>query len=113
MSPQGAETPFPASIDLIRAENALEISWEDGVRSRYQGKVLRWACPCAECRGELGSPGRLDQRDELSEDEETLDQVGLIGQYALQITFRSGHGTGLYTFPHLRRLADASAASRG
>jgi DUF971 family protein len=110
---QPPETPFPASIDLIRGENALEITWEDGALTRYDGRQLRWACPCAECRGELGSPGRLDRPVELSADEESLDQVGLIGQYALQITFRSGHGTGLYTFSHLRRLADAGARSSG
>jgi DUF971 family protein len=33
-----------------------------------------------------------------------LDQVGLIGQYALQISFSSGHGTGIYPFGLLRRL---------
>jgi DUF971 family protein len=30
--------------------------------------------------------------------------VSLIGQYALQIAFQSGHATGLYTFSLLRSL---------
>lgn len=101
--------PFPTAVDLIRAENVLEIAWEDGGRSRATGAQLRWACPCAECKGEMGLPGRLAQLDQLPEDELALDQVGLIGQYALQISFRSGHGTGIYTFSHLRNLgSDAS-----
>lgn len=83
------------------------MAWEDGARTRYTGAQLRWACPCAECRGEMGVPGRLDRVEDLPEDELTLADVGLIGQYALQITFRSGHGTGIYSFVYLRQLADA------
>lgn len=83
------------------------MAWDDGARSRYDGAALRWACPCAECRGEMGVPGRLAHVSDLPEDELTLDQVGLIGQYALQISFRSGHGTGIYSFKYLRDLANA------
>lgn len=85
----------------------LEIAWEGGDRTRYPGRQLRWACPCAECRGEAGSPGRLDAKPQLSEEELQLDDVALIGQYALQIAFASGHGTGIYTFKYLRDLAGA------
>ena len=80
--------------------------WEDGVRTRYTGRQLRWACPCAECRGEAGVPGRLDRVAELGEDELKVTDVGLIGQYALQIGFASGHATGIYTFRYLRNLAE-------
>jgi DUF971 family protein len=96
--------PFPTAVDLVRAENVLEIAWDDGTRTRLTGERLRWACPCAECRGEMGMPGRLDARPELSGDELRLADVGLIGQYALQIGFASGHATGIYTFKHLRSL---------
>ncbi|MGH3026419.1 MAG: gamma-butyrobetaine hydroxylase-like domain-containing protein [Candidatus Dormibacteraceae bacterium] len=101
-----APDPFPTAIDLVRAENALHIEWEDGSRSTLSGATLRWACPCAECRGEMGVPGRLDRADDLPEDEMTLENAELIGQYALQIAFRSGHATGIYTFPTLRGLGE-------
>jgi DUF971 family protein len=101
--------PYPTSVDLVRADNTLDVTWEDGARSTYGGPDLRWACPCAECRGEMGVPGRLASATDLPEDELTLDQVGLIGQYALQITFRSGHGTGIYSFRYLRALADKAS----
>lgn len=84
----------------------LEIAWEDGAHTRYTGMQLRWACPCAACRGEAGVPGRLDKVAELSPDEMRLTDVGLIGQYALQIGFASGHTTGIYTFRYLRGLAE-------
>jgi DUF971 family protein len=84
----------------------MEIVWEDGVRTSYSGEQLRWACPCAECRGEAGSPGRLDRLKSLSADELRVKDVTLIGQYALQIAFESGHATGLYSFRLLRHLND-------
>ncbi len=80
------------------------MEWEDGHRSRYTGQRLRWACPCAECRGEMGNPGRLAHLDRLPEAELKLKEVGLIGQYALMIGFESGHATGIYTFRYLRDL---------
>ncbi|HKA12267.1 MAG TPA: DUF971 domain-containing protein [Candidatus Dormibacteraeota bacterium] len=98
--------PFPTTVDLVRADNILEIAWEDGARTSYAGRQLRWACPCAECRGEAGVPGRLDSAAELDEKELKVTDVGLIGQYALQIGFASGHATGIYTFRYLRNLAD-------
>jgi DUF971 family protein len=82
----------------------LEIAWEGGARTRHPGRQLRWACPCAECRGEGGSAGRLDGLRELPDEELQLTDVALIGQYALQIAFASGHGTGIYTFRYLRQL---------
>lgn len=102
--------PFPTQVDLVRAENALEIAWEDGSQTRFDGGRLRWACPCAECNGEMGTPGRLASAQELADDELALEEVGLIGQYALQLSFRSGHDTGIYTFAYLKRLSTEDAA---
>src|SRR5205823_2252583 len=96
----------------VRAENVLEITWEDGSQARLGGDRLRWACPCAECHGEMGTPGRLAEARDLPEEELALEEVGLIGQYALQLSFRSGHDTGIYTFAHLKHLSD-EATSRG
>ncbi len=98
---------MPTAVDLSRAENRLEITWEGGHRSVYGGEQLRWACPCAECKGEAGSPGRLDFVQELTPEETSLEDAGLIGQYALQLTFKDGHGTGLYSFKYLRALDES------
>jgi len=40
----------------------------------------------------------------LAPEELRIQDVSLIGQYALQIAFQSGHATGLYTFSLLRGL---------
>jgi len=82
----------------------MVVDWEDGHHSTYSGEQLRWACPCAECRGEAGAPGRLSRVKNLAPEELRIQDVSLIGQYALQIAFQSGHATGLYTFSLLRAL---------
>ena len=82
----------------------MAITWEDGTSSTYTGEQLRWACPCAECRGEAGMQGRLSRVKTLSEQELRIRDVTLVGQYALQIAYESGHATGIYTFSLLRHL---------
>jgi DUF971 family protein len=44
----------------------------------------------------------------LSDDELRIKDVTLVGQYAFQIAFDSGHATGLYTFRYLRGLGAAA-----
>lgn len=80
----------------------MQITWEDGTQTTFTGEQLRWACPCAECRGEAGLPGRLSRVQSLADDELRINDVALVGQYAFQIAFASGHATGLYTFRYLR-----------
>ena len=77
----------------------------------YPAERLRWACPCAECRGEMGSPGRLARVQSLSPEELNIKDVVLVGQYALQVAFESGHATGIYTFPYLRALGSSESRS--
>ena len=48
--------------------------------------------------------GRLDRAPTLADAELKLADVMLVGQYALQVAFESGHSTGIYTFRHLRSL---------
>lgn len=89
---------------MDRSTQLLTIQWDDGASTQLDGRTLRWACPCAECRGELGEPGKLDRADSLPPAEERVNDVWIVGQYALGISFESGHATGIYTFELLRRL---------
>jgi DUF971 family protein len=81
----------------------MDVTWEDGTKSTYTGEQLRWACPCAECRGEAGMPGRLSRVKSLSDAELKIHDVTLVGQYAIQVAFESGHASGIYTFHYLKR----------
>src|SRR5438132_10506598 len=88
----------------------MEITWEDGSRSTLSGEQLRWACPCAECRGEAGMAGRLSRVKTLSDAELRIRDVTLVGQYALQIAFESGNAPGNYPIAMLSRAVVTSHA---
>lgn len=85
------------------------MTWDDGLQSTFSGSRLRYACPCAECRGELGAPGRLDRGEALAPEELELVDVSLVGRYALQLAFASGHSTGIYSFRYLRQLGESGS----
>jgi len=99
---RGGEYLAPSSIHADRQAGELQIVWADGHRSVYDFVSLRWLCPCAFCRGEAGQPGWLDSDPTLSPEQVTLSDISLVGHYALQPIWADGHGTGFYTFEHLR-----------
>lgn len=98
-----AET-VPLSIDVSRADGMVTIEWNDGHTSAYVAHSLRWACPCAECQGEWGRPGRLSGISELVDDETVLTDVQAVGMYALMPVWASGHHTGIYSWDYLRSI---------
>jgi DUF971 family protein len=99
---KGGEYLTPKKIHADRAARELQVDWADGHRSVYDFTTLRWLCPCAFCRGEAGMPGWLDSNPELSDDQTTLTDMSMVGQYAVQPTWADGHHTGYYTFARLR-----------
>ncbi|MCL5946418.1 MAG: DUF971 domain-containing protein [Chloroflexi bacterium] len=98
----------PERITILKQSKAVEIRWADGHCGTYSYAYLRWHCPCAECRGEFGRPGRLDAVDHLAPEEEELSSLEFVGAYALQPVWASGHEIGIYTFETLRALCPCS-----
>lgn len=98
----------PTNVQQVGAE--LAISWNDGAESYLPLEFLRRACPCAACGGEPDVLGNI-QRPEVTYKPESFSLRAWqnVGGYALQPTWQDGHGTGLYTFPYLRRLAESAA----
>lgn len=94
----------PTNVQQIGAE--LAIAWNDGVESYLPLELLRRSCPCAGCGGEPDVLGNI-LRPEVTYTPESFElrSCQIVGGYALQPTWADGHGTGLYTFPYLRRLA--------
>jgi DUF971 family protein len=92
----------PLGIEAEDATNTLFISWSDGHTSEHNIDHLRWLCPCAECKGEFGIPGKLSAPQTLRPEQTRLDDVRPVGRYALQPIWGDGHNTGLYTFDYLR-----------
>ena len=99
----------PADIRYDNARSRLEISWADGHESAYAYEFLRWRCPCAECAGEMGLPGKMQFVDSLKPDQYTLKTIELVGHYAIKPTWADGHDIGLYAFDRLRAWSDEAA----
>lgn len=99
---------LPTSIQHIGEE--LAISWDDGGETFLRLVELRRACPCAACGGEPDVLGHVVRPQVVYTPESfILKGVAVVGGYALQPAWADGHGTGLYTFPYLRRLASEAA----
>ena len=98
----------PTHIQPIGSE--LAIAWSDGAESYLPLDLLRRACPCAACGGEPDVLGHVVRPQVVYTPESfILKGVAVVGGYALQPAWADGHGTGLYTFPYLRRLASEAA----
>ena len=95
---------LPTNIQQVGDE--LAIAWNDGSESFLPLDLLRRGCPCAACGGEPDVLGNIE-RPEVTYTPASFQLRGwqVIGGYALQPTWADGHGTGLYTFPYLKRLA--------
>ena len=101
----------PVDIQIIGAELALR--WEDGSESFIRLEQLRRGCPCAGCQGETDVLGNVYKNPgrPLPASAFTLVRLDRVGGYALQPVWADGHATGIYSFDHLRRLAQADAGA--
>lgn len=79
----------------------LFIDWEDDKKSRIRLFDLRRACPCAECAKE-----RENQSSSYlpiySDEQVTLENIKLVGRYAVSLKWKDGHNTGVYEFSQLK-----------
>ena len=103
--------PKPVDVSVFSKRRQLAITWSDGAETTTEWEALRWACPCAVCQGEFGSPGVLQFTRELTTEQTTLVDLREVGQYALQPVWQEGHDTGIYSFDLLRRLGNQTAGS--
>lgn len=94
-------------LDLQPIGNELAIKWDDGSESFIPLESLRRACPCAGCKGEMDILGNLYKNPETPLTAKSLELVRIVsvGGYAIQPVWADGHGTGIYSFEYLKRVA--------
>ncbi len=85
---RGDDLTAPLRIHADRQAGTLRIEWVDGHVSTYDFVRLRWLCPCAYCRGEMGQPGWLDSSPTL-----TGEQTRLVSMEPVSI----GHNSDVLT----------------
>lgn len=93
----------PAEISQESATK-LRIKWADERVCEYDAAMLRRACPCAQCVDEWTGERRLKPQA-VSGDVE-MNDLSIVGRYALNFRWSDGHETGIYSFEYLRNLCD-------
>jgi len=94
----------PTNIRALQSEHVLELTWEDGQTARLPYLYLRVECPCASCRDEWTGERRVDPgaiRPDLK-----IEAMEPVGNYAVRLAWSDGHGSGLYSWEMLSRLAE-------
>lgn len=109
--------PLPIILALMRPVNfqiigdELAIKWADGGEGFIKLELLRRACPCAGCKGEMDIFGTLYKNPDkpLTPKSVQLTRLAFVGGYAVQPVWADGHNSGLFTFDYLKRVADLAA----
>ena len=91
-----------------RDARTLSVLCEDGRRDDFDVRDLRLACPCALCVEEMSGRPLLDPKNVLADVAPRTISSG--GNYAITIGWNDGHSTGIYSFKHLRAVAERDAA---
>jgi DUF971 family protein len=99
----------PREIKQLGA-SGLSITWGDEVTSMFKAADLRRVCPCAQCVNEW--TGQRVLKPESISEELTLDDINIVGRYALNFRWSDGHDTGIYSFRYLREVANELDANR-
>lgn len=101
---------IPKTIRL-KDKSSLEIIWEDESISSIGLKYLRDECPCATCKGEtiLLKTYRPPAAKMITPEMYLIKNIETVGEYAIQITWKDGHNTGIYTYDYLQELDKGQA----
>jgi DUF971 family protein len=94
--------------EIMREEGGtgLRITWADDRVCHYASADLRRACPCAQCVNEWTGQ-RVLKPESISEDL-TMQDIDVVGRYALNFRWSDNHQTGIYSFRYLRELCERS-----
>lgn len=93
----------PTDIQLKKASALLDIDWADGSHSQLSGLQLRQYCACSRCRA------RNRVGVSMVTDNNTIENLNLIGAAGLQIIFADGHDRGVFPWGYLRAIAEGRA----
>lgn len=110
----------PEHIAVAKSKG-IEIDWKDGHHSSYGVDYLRDWCPCATCTGAHGTEPRRKTASaptaagpfQMYKPRERMVSIETVGNYALRIVWVDGHGSGIYSFDHLRTICACAECTAG
>lgn len=94
----------PVQVKVVDKKK-LFIKWDDETESEISLEKLRKFCPCATCLTEREKQSKT-YIPILTENQVKITNINQVGSYAIGITWKDGHNTGIYEFPFLKNLAD-------
>ena len=89
---------------MQESDSALRVTWADGRACLYEAPRLRRVCPCAQCVNEF--TGERVLKPESIPDTLTIEDVSIVGRYALNFRWSDGHDSGIYSFRYLRAVCE-------
>ncbi len=103
----------PKQIKIVDKEK-LSIVWDDDKTTNISLKYLRDECPCASCKGEtiLFKTFRPPQPTMFSPDMYKVKSIEVVGGYAIQISWKDGHNTGIYSWEYLKALEEGEKENK-
>ena len=86
----------------------LLIKWDEKSESKIELRYLRNECPCANCKGEtiLLKTYRPPKPTMYNSEMYKIQNIQLVGGYAIQVSWKDGHNTGIYSWEYLKKLAE-------
>lgn len=94
----------PVQIKIID-KKYLYIKWSDSSESFIDLKKMRRLCPCATCKSE-----REEQSESyipiINKEQIKIKKIEAVGSYAVGVTWKDGHSTGIYEYSFLKKLSD-------
>jgi len=94
----------------VRDRKSIFIKWNDDSESDISAVYLRKYCPCATCLAEKERKGK-SYIPIYNDNQVIISGVAQVGSYAIGISFRDGHNTGIYEYTFLKKLSNLSSAS--
>ena len=93
------EYSVPTEIKLSKNKRTLEIKFDNGKSFVLRAELLRIESPSAEVQGHGGPKLIVKNKADIE-----INDIELIGNYAIRIIFSDKHNSGLYTWDYLSHL---------
>ena len=87
----------------------LRVTWGDGRVCAFDAPELRRLCPCAQCVNEF--TGERTLLPAAISDDLRIENVEVVGRYALNFRWSDRHDTGIYSFRYLREICESAKSS--
>lgn len=96
----------PTKIQITE-DNYLKVEWDESDFSAVSLKYLRDECPCANCKGEtiLFKTMRPASQNKNAPGRYEIKNIEVVGGYAIKISWKDGHDTGIYSWQYIQTLA--------